>query len=125
MDDEACVAESLRRVLSGEFEVTSTTDPEQALTWLESSDWYDVILCDVAMPTMSGIELRNRVHAARPEVAARIVFVTGGILREGVRALLEGMPNTVLAKPFDPDDLRELVRRRVASDPLPGRASGS
>jgi two-component system NtrC family sensor kinase len=123
VDDERLLGESLRRALSNEFDVRTTTDASEALRWLTSGDWYDVVLCDVMMPTMTGVELRDRVHAARPDLAARIVFMTGGILWSHVRELLDAVPNTVIAKPFDLGALRELIRRRTASDPPPKRAS--
>ncbi len=123
VDDEPLIGRSLQLVLSDEFEVTATADAAEAVGWLTSGDWYDVILCDVMMPLMNGIELRDRVHAHNPELAARIVFVTGGILRPDVHALLDGVPNAVLAKPFDFPSLRELIRRRTRSTPPPRRAS--
>ena len=123
VDDERLLGESIRRGLSNEFEVRTTTDAGEALGWLTSGDWYDVILCDVMMPTMTGVELRHRVHAVRPDLAARIVFMTGGILWAHVRELLDAVPNTVIAKPFDLGALRELIHRRTASEPPPKRAS--
>jgi hypothetical protein len=45
--------------------------------------------------------------------AARIVFITGGLLLPQVRALLDSVPNTCLEKPLDLEGLRELIRRRV------------
>jgi CheY-like chemotaxis protein len=115
VDDEPLVAESLRLVLSDEFAVWATTYPEQALTRIASGESFDVILCDVMMPIMSGVELRNRIDAIAPDQAARIVFVTGGIVRPDVRALLEGVPNAWLEKPIDLEGLRELIRRRMRS----------
>jgi CheY-like chemotaxis protein len=113
VDDDPWVVDSLRLVLSDEFEVETTTSALRALEWLTSGRWYDVILCDVMMSELDGVELRNRVHSARPEVAARIVFVTGGIVLPHVRDLLDGVPNTVLEKPLDLGALRELIRRRA------------
>lgn len=120
VDDEPFVAESIRLVLSDEFDVTSMTDPAQALASLTSGNSYDVVLCDVMMPNMNGVELRNRVHAHDPELAARIVLVTGGILMEKVHQLLETVPNRVLAKPFDFASLREFIRRCALADPNGG-----
>jgi CheY-like chemotaxis protein len=116
VDDELLVAESLRRVLSDEFEVTTTTEPSSALARLTSGDeWYDVILCDVMMPRIDGVELHSRVARVAPDVAARFIFVTGGILLPHVQARLEGISNLVLAKPFDFGGLRELIRRRTSA----------
>ncbi len=124
VDDEPLLAQSLRLVLSDEFDVTATTDPVEALGWLTSVDWYDVILCDVMMPTMTGVNLRERVHKRSPEQAARIILVTGGIVMPSVQKMLESVPGVVLTKPFDLPALRELIRRRLRSDPPLPRASG-
>jgi CheY-like chemotaxis protein len=115
VDDEPLIAESLRRVLSDEFTVSATTDPEMALAGIVSGQSFDVILCDVMMPTMNGVDLRDRIEEISPDQAARIVFVTGGIVMPEVRALLEGVSNSWLEKPVDIDGLRELIRRRVRS----------
>ena len=113
VDDEPMVAQALSLVLSREFAVTTTTQPAQALEWIVSGESFDVILCDVMMPEMNGVELRARIDAVDPDQAARIVFVTGGVLLPHVRALLESVPNAWIEKPIDIDGLRELVRRRV------------
>jgi CheY-like chemotaxis protein len=113
VDDEALVVDSLRRLLSGEFEISSTTSSQEALDWITRGESYDVILCDVMMPDLSGVELRKRIEEVAPEQAARMVFVTGGLILPHVRAMLDDVPNTVLEKPIDVEGLRELIRRRV------------
>jgi DNA-binding NtrC family response regulator len=113
IDDDLLVAQSLSRVLSGELQVTFTTRPAEALGWIVAGESYDVILCDVMMAGMNGVELRDRVDAVCPEQAARIVFITGGLTIPSVRALLDRVPNTCLEKPIDVDGLRELIHRRV------------
>jgi CheY-like chemotaxis protein len=113
IDDEAKVAKSLQLVLAQEFDVSRTTEPARALEWLQGGESFDVILCDVMMPGINGVELRNRVAEFSPDQAARIVFITGGLLVPQVRQLLDSVPNTCLEKPLDLDGLRELIRRRV------------
>ncbi len=122
VDDELLLAESLRRILADEFDVTATSAPTMALAWLTSGDWYDVVLCDVMMPGMTGVELHERVERVAPELAARFVFMTGGIILPHVQELLQSTPNIVLAKPFDYGALRELIRRRLPGAP-PRQAS--
>ncbi|MDP9002774.1 MAG: response regulator [Myxococcota bacterium] len=122
VDDEPLLAESLRLVLSEEFTVAATCVPEHALARIVSGETFDVILCDVMMPRTNGVELRNRIQGVAPDQAARIVFITGGIVNPDVRALLECVPNAWLEKPLDLDGLRELIRRRVRSPAwLPSR----
>lgn len=125
VDDEPLVAESLRRVLSDEFAVETTADPEQALSRVSSGESFDVLLVDVMMPGMNGVELRERIDVIAPDQAARIVFVTGGILLPHVRSLLERVPNAWLEKPIDVEGLRELIRRRVRGESGAWRASES
>jgi CheY-like chemotaxis protein len=113
IDDDPLVLASMDRWLSPEFEVTLASQPETALDRLASGASYDVILCDVMMPRMNGVELRDRVDAFAPEQAARIVFITGGLPLPHIRALIDKAPNTCLEKPIDPEGLSELIRRRV------------
>jgi CheY-like chemotaxis protein len=116
VDDEPLVAESLRLVLSDEFSVIALTQPEHALADIVAGESFDVILCDVMMQGLNGVELRDRIEAIAPDQAARIVFITGGIVRADVRALLERVPNAWLEKPLDIEGLRELIRRRMRSE---------
>jgi len=113
IDDDPMVAKSLQLVLAGEFDVSIVTESERALEQLSAGESYDVILCDVMMPRLDGVELRNRVEQFSANQAARIVFITGGLLLPKVRVLLDSVPNTCLEKPIDVEGLRELIRRRV------------
>jgi CheY-like chemotaxis protein len=124
IDDEAALGEMLRRFFSDEFDVTVTTRPSDAVKWLSSDRWYDVVLCDVMMPGMTGLEVYERVREVRPDLADRIVFMTGGIVQAELQAALDRLPNLVLQKPFDLASLRELIGRRVRIEPLAPAASG-
>jgi CheY-like chemotaxis protein len=119
IDGDPGAAKSLRLALSDEFAVTATTQPAEALASLATGDWYDVILCEVMMRTMNGVELHDRVQARRPEQAARIVFVTGSAPWDYLRRLLDALPNVVLEKPIDITGVRELIRRRVRGSVQP------
>jgi CheY-like chemotaxis protein len=119
VDDDALVAESIRLVLSTECSVDVVLDPLSALDRIRAGDTFDVILCDVMMPRMNGIELRDRIEEIGADQAARIVFVTGGILHPEVRSLLERVPNVWIEKPIDIDGLRALVRRRTRGEGTP------
>jgi CheY-like chemotaxis protein len=122
VDDDALVAESLRLVLSMECTVEVSLDPVGALDRIRAGETFDVILCDVMMPHMNGIELRGHIEAIARDQAGRMVFVTGGILQPEVRSLLERVPNAWIEKPVDIEGLRELVRRRARTGPPPWQA---
>jgi CheY-like chemotaxis protein len=108
-------------VLSTECSVDVALDPTRALERICAGDHFDVILCDVMMPHMNGVELRDRIEAISSDQAARIVFVTGGILLPHVRSLLERAPNAWIEKPIEIEGLRELVRRRTRASAPPWR----
>lgn len=117
------VAESLRRVFADEFEVNVATQAAAALARLSSGEWYDVILCDVMMPGMHGVALHDHVRRDQPELAARFIFISGGIVLPHVQALLHDVSNLVLAKPLDLPALRELIRRRTRPrEPAAGKS---
>jgi PAS domain S-box-containing protein len=108
VDDEDEVAEAIRRILGKEHDVDVVTRGDAALALIDARS-YDLVLCDLLMPDMTGMELHERLVEARPELAARMVFITGGAFSSGAREFLERVPNPRLEKPFDSQSLRELV----------------
>jgi CheY-like chemotaxis protein len=107
------VGKSLARLLAA-HEVTVLTSPLEVLQRAAAGERWDVVLCDLMMPEMSGMELEERLAAEAPEVVERIVYLTGGAFTERSRAFLEaGRPH--LEKPVDPADLRARVAERVAA----------
>jgi ligand-binding sensor domain-containing protein/signal transduction histidine kinase/CheY-like chemotaxis protein len=115
VDDDPLVASSLRRSLAREHEVEVMTSARQALEKLAHPETvpYDVVLCDLMMPDMTGMELHEALLARSPLAAGRMVFVTGGAFTPSSQAFLERVGNVRLEKPFEPEKLRELVRSRV------------
>jgi PAS domain S-box-containing protein len=115
VDDEPEVGEALLRVLGREHVVDAVTSAARAIE-LVREHRYDVILCDLLMPDMTGMELYDLLCASHPDVARRVVFMTGGPFHEGSRAFLERIPNAWIDKPFDPEALAQLL-----SQGLPAR----
>jgi len=113
VDDEPIVGGSIRRTLVKEHEVVVVTSGREAMSLLEKGEAFDLILSDVMMPEMSGIELYNELLRIRPKCAERMIFLTGGAFTQGARKFLDSVPNSRLEKPFDPDRLREFVRERL------------
>jgi PAS domain S-box-containing protein len=117
IDDEELVGRALRRALGREQDVENVTRGAEALKRLSSGERYDVILCDLAMPEMTGMELYERIVALDRDQAARMLFITGGTASEAGREFLARFPGRCFEKPFEPQRLRDEVRKRLAEQP--------
>lgn len=117
IDDEPLIQQSIARMLRGQ-ELVGLTDPEEARrVLLERGETFDVILCDLMMPKLSGTELFRQVTAARPALAPRFVFITGGATKPEDRRFLERIENERLHKPFGGLALRRLIAEVVGRNP--------
>ncbi len=115
VDDERYVGKTMRRILGASHDVEVVESGAAALERLAQPPPIDVILCDLMMPGMTGMELHAALLAQQPGLAARMVFVTGGALHETSRAFLASVPNPVLEKPFPTDLLRGVVAETLAT----------
>src|SRR4051812_26058980 len=110
IDDEVNLASGLERALSGEHDVVLATSGREAKAILARDDRFDVVLCDLMMPDVTGMEVFAYIKADRPKLADRTVFMTGGAFTAGARTFLEEVANRRIEKPFDLDRLRALIR---------------
>ncbi|HEU0033858.1 MAG TPA: response regulator [Kofleriaceae bacterium] len=113
IDDEQPLAHAIQRYLSHDHEVTAVTSGSDALALLASGQRYDLILCDLMMPQVTGMELHAQTTQLDPTQAARIVFLTGGAFTPSAREFLDTVTNHRLDKPFDLKDLRRLVNDMI------------
>ena len=116
VDDEELIVRSLTRILADHATVVGETVAERALALILSDASFDVIICDVMMDGMSGVELHERVARERPDVAARFVFITGGAYTAHAQSYLERVPNKQLEKPFVVADLVAEIDRVSARE---------
>jgi CheY-like chemotaxis protein len=79
-----------------------------------SATTYDVILCDLMMPGMTGMELFEVLRREYPVLSKRVVFMTGGVSMLRVSEFLESVPNAKFEKPFDIAELRRTLHGLVA-----------
>lgn len=116
VDDDVMVSSAVRRTLAREHDVEVVTSSRQALELLQGpkGQEVDVILCDLMMPDLTGMDVHAQLAASAPEVARRMVFVTGGAFTPAARAFMDRVENARVDKPFDPAKLREQVRGWVA-----------
>jgi CheY-like chemotaxis protein len=125
IDDEPLLIAALSRMLVPEHEAEAFTQAHQALERLRAGERYELILCDLMMPEMTGMELYETLVREAPEQAGRMVFLTGGAFTEAARSFLESTQLPWLEKPFEPETLRTRLRALLAErrQPSPGPAS--
>ncbi len=111
VDDEPFIGTSLRRLLGAENDVVAVASGHEALARIAAGERFDLILCDLRMPAMTGMELYDRLREEAPEMADRMVFFTGAAFTGDIRAFFARVSNELLEKPFDPRVLKALVRR--------------
>ena len=113
VDDEPLLLKAYRRMLSDIHGVETALGGVEALRALERDAAYDVILCDLQMPEMSGMGLHEAVRKRWPALADRFVFVTGGAFSPDAKRFLEESVCAVIQKPFRVEDLLALIERKA------------
>jgi CheY-like chemotaxis protein len=113
VDDEPMVLSSFRRILSREHDVTTASSAEEALKLFEAGASFDVILSDLIMPGLGGMDLHERLRQRLPDQADRMVFMTGGAFTARAQEFLDTVKNPWFHKPFDVSKLSALVHGRV------------
>jgi CheY-like chemotaxis protein len=73
---------------------------------LRQGEKFDVILCDLMMPVMTGMGLYDAMSEEFPSDAERMIFMTGGAFTDQARQFLERVSNLRLAKPIETEALR-------------------
>jgi PAS domain S-box-containing protein len=113
VDDEPLVGRAVWRILSNAHDVRTLTQASEALAEIVAGARYDLILCDLMMPVMTGADLYHALASQAPDQAERLVFMTGSALTATVRDLLDSVPNPWLIKPFDVQRLKAMVDERL------------
>lgn len=113
VDDEPMISKVAQRSLSPDHEVLTTTNAEEALQWIQAGQRFDVILCDLLMPQMTGMDLHAELVRVASEQAGRMIFLTGGAFTPRAREFLDQVPNLCIEKPFVAMDLRTLINARI------------
>jgi len=109
VDDEPLILRSVARLLKDEHDVEIAANGREALLKLAEDGPFDLILCDLMMPEMNGMDLHHEVARTDPHTARRFVFLTGGAYTDTARAFLAQVNNPKLDKPIQPTLLRSVV----------------
>jgi len=122
VDDEKNIRMTLSQSLESlGVEMDAAGSGEEALAKLRGRD-FGLILLDIRMPGMDGMEVLRQVREVRPDI--RIIMITAyGTIESAVEAMKLGAAD-FLQKPFDPDEIRELVSRVMNREKLDERKEG-
>jgi PAS domain S-box-containing protein len=109
VDDEPLTVAMATAALREAHDVVGVTDPEAGLDRILGDESFEVIVCDLMMPGLTGMDIYERVKRERPGLADKIIFLTGGPYTQRARAFLESVPNRRLMKPLSIATLESLL----------------
>ncbi|MFW6049828.1 MAG: hybrid sensor histidine kinase/response regulator [Myxococcota bacterium] len=115
VDDEPVLLRTLESLLAPRHEVVTAGSGRSALELLTEDGDFDLILCDLMMNGVTGMDVYEKLKRSRPGLERRIVFMTGGAFTSTTRRFLAQVDNPCLDKPFAVEDVLDLVRRQLAS----------
>jgi signal transduction histidine kinase/CheY-like chemotaxis protein len=110
VDDDELTLRSIERSLGSDFECIAVSDAQRAIDVLDDDSHVDAILTDVVMPVMNGFEFYGRLAERKPDLAARTVFLSGGITSETLRKRISATGRPCLGKPLDLQELVQTIR---------------
>ena len=114
VDDEPAIRQFLSRVLTDEGHKVETVDNASDALDMVKSNGYNLILLDIKMPGMSGIELYKSVREVARPLAGRMVFITGDVMGAGTRDFFSKTKAPYITKPFDAEKLKKDINRILA-----------
>jgi len=110
VDDDPRVGASVHRSLAREHDVQVLSSAHEALRRIQQGERFDVFLCDLMMPELTGMDLHAEVSRVAPDQGSRMIFITGGAFTPAARQFLDTISNPRLEKPFGLEELRAMVR---------------
>lgn len=111
VDDDAMVLSALSRRLRRRYDVVTVLGGVEALARLAEDPSFDSIVCDLMMPEVDGKSFYDAIAKDHPELADRIVFMSGGAFTPRLRKFASAVPNPVLQKPVSREDLESMLAR--------------
>jgi PAS domain S-box-containing protein len=119
IDDEPLVRRAIARSLEREHDVVTVETAAEALARIEGGEAFDLILCDLMMPEMTGMEMAARLRRSLPALAARMVFLSGGAFTAEAAEFLRSVGSRYVEKPFLPDELSRRVAELIEAVKVP------
>ena len=114
VDDEPMMRLMLRRMVGRGRKTEEAGSGLEAVQFLEQGKNFDLILCDLMMPQMTGMDVFDWLVENRPDLVPRIGFVTGGVFTERGQEFIRTCGRPVLEKPFKRAEVKGLVKQLLA-----------
>jgi two-component system response regulator CiaR len=109
IDDELMLLLSMQRMLDSEYQVDIAVGGKQALAAIDNNI-YDLIICDINMPDVNGVDVYLYINKNHPVMEDRIIFMTGAILSDEITEFLTRNNNKCLPKPFESQKLLTTIK---------------
>jgi CheY-like chemotaxis protein/anti-sigma regulatory factor (Ser/Thr protein kinase) len=116
VDDDAMVLSALRRRLQRRYDTVTVLGGVEALARLAEDPSFDSIVCDLMMPEVDGKSFYDAIKKEDPQLAERIVFMSGGAFTPRLRKFAAAVPNPVLQKPVSREDLEAMLSGHRGDD---------
>jgi PAS domain S-box-containing protein len=114
VDDEPVIRQLISKVLGEQGHTVETIDNAASALKMVKSKRYRLILLDIKMPGMSGVELYKQFQKIAPSLTKRVVFITGDVMGKRTIAFLDKTKTPYIMKPFDARELKTQVNRILA-----------
>jgi CheY-like chemotaxis protein len=115
IDDEPLLGQTLRFAFQDKHDVEVAASGREALERLAKDAAYDLVLCDLMMPDVSGEHVYRAVSEHSPGLLPRFVFMTGGAFTERAQEFLAHFAGRQLEKPFNIDEVESLLTELSAA----------
>jgi len=117
VDDELMLLYSLRRMLEDLYDITIASGGQKAIDIInKQKKHFDLIICDVSMPDINGVNLYLYIAKHHPGLEKRIIFMTGGPMSAYLDEFFVSNKALCLAKPFEYDNLRQVINDSIESN---------
>ncbi len=118
VDDENLICTSLERLLSRDYTVYTASNGQEGLDIIRSNADIDVVLSDIMMPVMDGLEMIETVRSENQDVT--IVAMTAVYSGENITGVMEKGADAYILKPFEIDHLKHTLTKSIENK-LPSR----
>ncbi len=114
VDDDQLVSRGIARVLGHDHDVVTVSGGQEAVERLVSGEPFDLVLCDLHMPEVTGMDVWEEIRKRAPGLESKLIFMSGGIFTPRALEFSRTVANMVIDKPIDSRALRALISRVFA-----------